>query len=111
MAGRKCPSQAETMIGGSCFLFTAYPLHAAGTRGCRAPVTLFVLRGGDKEDRYRESDKNRHRQPVGFLPYGRSPSLISYAPPLSLFPAFHPCTSFERHASPYIDQVSPYPGK
>ena len=61
MAGRKCPSQSETMIGGPCFLFTAYPLHAAGTRGRRAPVTLFILRGGDKEDRYRESDKNRHR--------------------------------------------------
>ena len=34
-----------------------------------APVILSVLRDGEQNDRYRKSDKNRHRQPVGFMPH------------------------------------------
>ncbi len=33
-----------------------------------APVILSVLRDGEQDDRYRKSDKNCHRQPVGFMP-------------------------------------------
>ena len=71
MAGRKSPSQAETMIGGPCFLFTAYPLHATGARGRRAPVTLFILRGGDKEDPLQEV-RQEPSQIAGRIPAARS---------------------------------------
>ena len=54
-----------------------------------APVILSVLRDGEQDDRYGKSDKNRHRQSVGFMPHdpGVIPAFIPYAP-LELFLCF-----------------------
>ena len=69
-----------------------------------APVILSVLRDGGQDDRYRKSGKNRHRQPVGFMPHdpGFIPRIYSIRAPLSRSSAFHPSTSSEQHISLYL---------
>ena len=74
-AGRKCLSQSETMIKISVFYLHPVLSIQPVTVSVSAPVILSVLRDGEQDDRYRKSDKNRHRQPVGFMPH--DPGFIS----------------------------------
>ena len=69
VAGRKCPSQSETMIKTSVFYLQPVLSMQPVTVSVSAPVILSVLRDGEQDDRYRKSDKNRHRQPAGFMPH------------------------------------------
>ena len=97
VAGRKCPSQSETMIKASVFYLQSVLSMQPVTVSVSAPVILSVLRDGEQDDRYRKSGKNGHRQPAGVMP----PSSGFHSPhsfhthPLSHSSAFHPCTSFE----------------
>ena len=68
-----------------------------GATSCRqempfssAPVILSVLRDGEQDDRYRKSDKNRHRQPAGFIPHdpGFIPPHSFHTRPLEPFLCF-----------------------
>ena len=67
-AGRKCPSQSETMIKTSVFYLQSVLSIQPVTVSVSAPVILSVLRDGEQDDRYRKSGKNRHRQPAGVMP-------------------------------------------
>ena len=109
VAGTKCPSQSETMIKISVFYLHPVLSIQPVTVSVSAPVILSVLRDGEQDDRYRKSDKNRHRQPAGVMPHdpGFIPRIHSIHAPLSHSSAFHPCTSFEQHIFPHIYRVSP----
>ena len=102
VAGRKCPSQSETMIKTSVFYLQPVLSIQPVTVSVSAPVILSVLRDGEQDDRYRKSGKNGHRHPVGFMPHdpGFIPRIHSIRAPLSSSSAFHPCTSSEQHISP-----------
>ena len=67
-AGRKCPSQSETMIKASVFYLQSVLSMQPVTMSVSAPVILSVLRDGKQDDRYRKSGKNGHRQPAGVMP-------------------------------------------
>ena len=67
-AGRKCPSQSETMIKASAFYLQSALSMQPVTVSVSTPVILSVLRDGEQDDRYRKSYKNHHRQPAGFMP-------------------------------------------
>ena len=101
-AGRKCHSQSETMIKTSVFYLQSVLSMQPVTVSVSAPVILSVLRDGEQDDRYRKSDKKRHRQPAGVMP----PSSGFHSPhsfhthPLSHSSVFHPYTSSEQHISP-----------
>ena len=101
-AGRKCPSQSETMIKTSVFYLQSVLSMQPVTVSVSAPVILSVLRDGEQDDRYRKSGKNRHRQPAGVMPHdpGVIPRIHSIRAPLSHSSVFHPCTSSEQHISP-----------
>ena len=101
-AGRKCPSQSETMIKTSVFYLQPVLSMQPVTVSVSTPVILSVLRDGEQNDRYRKSGKNRHRQPAGFMPHdpGFIPRIHSIHVPLSHSSAFRPCTSSEQHISP-----------
>ena len=109
VAGRKCPSQSETMIKTSVFYLQPVLSMQPVTVSVSALVILSVLRDGEQDDRYRKSGKNGHRQPAGFMPHdpGFIPRIHSIRAPLSHPSAFHPCTSFEQHISPIFIGVSP----
>ena len=97
VAGRKCPSQSETMIKTSVFYLQPVLSMQPVTVSVFAPVILSVLRDGEQDDRYSKSYKNGHRQLAGVMP----PSSGFHSPhsfhthPLSHSPAFRPCTSSE----------------
>ena len=101
-AGRKCPSQSETMIKASAFYLQSALSMQPVTVSVSTPVILSVLRDGEQDDRYRKSGKNGHRQPVGFMPpwSGFHSPHSFHTRPLDHSSAFHPCTSFEQHISP-----------
>ena len=101
-AGRKCPSQSETMIKASAFYLQSALSMQPVTVSVSTPVILSVLRDREQDDRYRKSYKNHHRQPAGFMPHdpGFIPRIHSIHAPLSHSSAFRPCTSSEQHISP-----------
>ena len=68
VAGRKCPSQSETMIKTSVFYLQPVLSMQPVTVSVSALVILSVLRDGGQDDRYRKPDKNYQRLPVGFMP-------------------------------------------
>jgi len=110
-AGRKCPSQSETMIKISVFYLHPVLSIQPVTVSVSAPVILSVLRDGEQDDRYSKSYKNGHGQPAGVMPpsSGFHSSHSFHTRPLSHSSAFHPCTSSEQHISPYIYRVSRCP--
>ena len=69
VAGRKSLSQSETMIKASVFYLQPILSMQPVTVSVSAPVILSVLRGGEQDDRYRKSGKNRHRQSAGVMPH------------------------------------------
>ena len=90
VAGRKCPSQSETMIKISVFYLQSVLSMQPVTVSVSAPVILSVLRDGEQDDRYRKSYKNRHRQPAGVMPHdpGFIPRIHSIHAPFEPFLCF-----------------------
>ena len=94
-AGRKCPSQFETMIKTSVFYLQSVLSMQPVTVSVSTPVILSVLRDREQDDRYRKSYKNHHRQPAGFMPHdpGFIPRIhsirVPWTIPLLFIPVLH----------------------